>query len=175
MLAQRTFLYIVMRLQETKFNNLLIGHESLYFFSLHTRLGTPSYLSQLLDLFAYETPLRSIRPKRGLNKGTQAFVLYYIYHNLSQHSRQIITTLKLKFSKIKSIADLFPNANWLERELSELYGVIFEGKFDTRNLMLQYGDITNPFQKYFPSVGIREIFYNALLDFLAHFPLKLQL
>ena len=164
-----------MRLQETKFNNLLLGNKVLYLYSLHVRLSTPSYLSQLLDLFGYEAPIRTRSLSKSFVRKTQAFVLFYNFHNLLQHTRQFLTTVKITASfKIKSVTDLFPNANWLERELSELYGVIFEGKFDTRNLMLQYGDTTNPFLKYFPSVGVREMFYNALLDLLQQPPVSLQ-
>ena len=173
MLVAQTFLFIIMKLQETKLNNLLLGNRILYLLAVHVRLGTSSYLSQLLDLFGYEAPIKTRSIKRLNKKKNQAFVLFYNFHNLLQHTRQFLTTAKtMALFKIKSLTDLFPNANWLERELSELFGIIFEGKNDTRNLMLQYGDTTNPFLKYFPSVGVREAFYNALLDLLQQPPLN---
>jgi len=54
----------------------------------------------------------------------------------------------------------------LEREVSELYNITFDGKKDTRNLMLQYGDNSAPFQKFFPSIGLKEMFYDVLNDLI---------
>jgi len=73
---------------------------------------------------------------------------------------------KLNFLNLKSIVELFPNANWLEREVSELYGFAFENKKDTRNLMLQYGDMSSPFQKFLPSIGLKEMYYDSINDIL---------
>jgi|TARA_B110000238_G_scaffold32410_1_gene33189 NADH:ubiquinone oxidoreductase subunit C len=68
---------------------------------------------------------------------------------------------------VKSIAELFPNAAWLEREIAELFNFIFEGRKDTRNLMLQYGDSSAPFQKFFPSIGLKELSYDFLRDLVS--------
>ena len=73
-----------------------------------------------------------------------------------------------------SISELFLNSNWLERELSELHGLFFIGKKDIRNLMLQYGDNSAPFQKAFPSIGTKEIFYDINNDFLIQLPISIQ-
>ena len=75
---------------------------------------------------------------------------------------------------LNSISELFLNANWLEREVSELHNFFFSGKKDLRNLLLQYGDTSAPMQKSFPSVGTREIFYDSVTDSLIQTPVSLQ-
>jgi NADH:ubiquinone oxidoreductase subunit C len=62
----------------------------------------------------------------------------------------------------------------LEREIAELHGIFFTGKKDLRNLMLQYGDTSAPLQKSFPSIGIREIYYDATTDLLIQNPVTIQ-
>jgi NADH:ubiquinone oxidoreductase subunit C len=70
---------------------------------------------------------------------------------------------------------LFFAANWLEREVSELHSINFTGKKDLRNLMLQYGDSTAPFQKSFPTIGLREMFYNPIKDTIVQNPISIQI
>lgn len=75
---------------------------------------------------------------------------------------------------LNSISEVFPNAGWLEREVSELHGVVFTNKKDLRNLMLQYGDTTVPFQKASPTIGYKEVFYDSVTDVLVETPITLQ-
>lgn len=85
------------------------------------------------------------------------------------------TTIAGFTSSLFSISELFYSANWLEREVSELGGVVFLGKKDLRNLMLQYGDSSAPFQKSFPTVGLKEMFYNPVKDVIVQSPVTLQI
>ena len=64
----------------------------------------------------------------------------------------------------------FPNANWVEREFSELYGISMAAKKDQRNLLLDYTSLVNPMQKGFPCVGEEEIFYSPLEEGLIYYP-----
>lgn len=74
-----------------------------------------------------------------------------------------------------SISELYFASNWLERESSELHGISFSGKKDLRNLMLQYGDSSAPFQKSFPTVGLKEMYYNPIKDTIIQNPVLLQI
>ena len=78
-------------------------------------------------------------------------------------------------TSVDSVTELYYAANWLEREAAELHGINFFGKKDLRNLMLQYGDSTEPLKKSFPSIGLKEIFYSPLKDTLVQNPVSLQL
>ena len=93
-------------------------------------------------------------------------ILVYNFHSLLNHDRLFIFCSNFKSLNTSSISEIFYSANWLERENSELHGINFSGKKDLRNLLLQYGDNSYPFQKAFPSVGLREMFFNSVKDTL---------
>lgn len=66
------------------------------------------------------------------------------------------------------------SANWAEREVYEMHGIFYIGKKDLRNILLQFGDTSAPMQKSFPSVGMREIFYDLISDWIIQQPISLQ-
>ena len=80
-----------------------------------------------------------------------------------------------KLTKVATLSELFFAANWLERELAELNGVNIKDKKDLRNLMLQYGDSSSPFQKSFPSIGLKELYYNPVKDTIVQNKISLQI
>jgi NADH:ubiquinone oxidoreductase subunit C len=120
----------------------------------------------------------------NINQG-QSTIVVYNFHSLHSQNRFFIFTQNVssavkskilaKNDSIDSIAELFPAANWLEREIAELHGISFFGKKDLRNLMLQYGDSTAPFQKFFPSIGVKELFYSPIKDTLVQNHISVQL
>ena len=62
---------------------------------------------------------------------------------------------------LPSVIDIWPSANWYEREAFDLYGIIFIGHPDLRRLLTDYGFIGNPFRKDFPLSGHVEMRYDA--------------
>ena len=62
---------------------------------------------------------------------------------------------------LPSVIEIWPNANWYEREAFDLYGIIFTGHPDLRRLLTDYGFIGNPFRKDFPLSGHVEMRYDA--------------
>jgi len=56
-----------------------------------------------------------------------------------------------------------------------MHGGTFIGKKDIRNLMLQYGDSSAPLQKSFPSIGLREMFYDPIKDVVVQNPVSIQI
>lgn len=105
-------------------------------------------------------------------------MLVYNFHNLVTHDRFFLFCVDTGFNSTtlspKSISEFYPNANWLEREVSELHGTVFDNKRDLRNLMLQYGDTSTPFRKSSPSIGLKEFFYDSVNDSLVQLPLSVQ-
>ena len=164
--------------------NLLLTIKSLYYLTFHFRFSSLFYSSQLVDIFAYEIPLTS-----ALNiesKKSNSSIVVYNFHILNTQNRFFFfTKVGSSFTRkggvlqshqtVPSIAELFFAANWLEREVSELHSLNFNGKKDLRNLMLQYGDSTGPFQKSFPSIGTKEMFYNPIKDTIIQNPVSLQI
>lgn len=182
--------------QRSRNTNLCINNSALLFSCSHMKMSTNFYSTQLCDIFAYEL-LSSTVPKipssdesdddsfkyNSINK-SQSTVVVYNFHSLHSQNRFFIFTQNVsnavksiylsKNDILDSIAELFPAANWLERELAELHGVSFFGKKDLRNLMLQYGDSTAPLQKFFPTIGLKELFYSPIKDTLIQVGLSMQ-
>ena len=64
------------------------------------------------------------------------------------------------FPVLPSVIDLWPSANWFEREAFDLYGIVFAGHPDLRRLLTDYGFVGHPFRKDFPISGYVEMRYD---------------
>lgn len=162
---------------ENQENMIFINNSLFYYTSLHIKLSSLFYSTQLIDVLSYEIPVNNNNNNNN-NKKINSILIYNFQNCLNQKRFFIFTKNFLELIKkekgIKSVTELFLNANWLEREVSELNGIFFIGKKDIRNLMLQYGDSSAPFRKSYPSVGLREIYYDSLNDSLLNSPVSLQ-
>lgn len=114
--------------------------------------------------------------------GPTGTVLVYNFHNITYNERYFVfgldtasAVLTQTLAAATSVSELFSNASWLEREVTELQGLLFRNKRDLRNLLLQYGDSTTPFRKASPSIGLKEIFYDSINDVLVQAPITVQL
>jgi NADH-quinone oxidoreductase subunit C len=82
-----------------------------------------------------------------------------VYHFLSP-TKNVRIRLKLEVGEhatVPSIIDVFPGANWFEREVYDLYGVPFTGHPDMRRLLTDYGFEGHPLRKDFPLTGFVEV------------------
>ncbi|SNT21275.1 NADH dehydrogenase subunit C [Noviherbaspirillum humi] len=61
---------------------------------------------------------------------------------------------------VSSLVDIWPTANWYEREAFDLFGILFEGHTDLRRILTDYGFIGHPFRKDFPVSGYVEMRYD---------------
>ena len=172
--------YLRYRLQFTKLTLLLMPQLYVYFTCFHLRFSSAFYNTQLVDMFAYELPISQSSNATNASKfkSLASTTVVYNFHNLRNHDRFFLFSTSSFHSNpqfgLHSISELYSNSNWLEREVAELHGVVFSGKKDLRNLMLQYGDTSAPFQKGFPSVGLKEVFYDANSDLIVQLPVSLQ-
>jgi NADH-quinone oxidoreductase subunit C len=62
---------------------------------------------------------------------------------------------------VKSVVDIWNGANWFEREVFDLFGILFDGHPDLRRILTDYGFIGHPFRKDFPLTGNVEVTYDA--------------
>ena len=64
------------------------------------------------------------------------------------------------FPSVDSVIDVWPGANWYEREAFDLYGIVFQGHPDLRRILTDYGFVGHPFRKDFPVTGYVEMRYD---------------
>ncbi len=87
-----------------------------------------------------------------------------VYHllSLAQNWRVRVRTLAPDdgFPVLPSVIDVWPSANWFEREAFDLYGIVFDGHPDLRRLLTDYGFVGHPFRKDFPLSGHVEMRYD---------------
>jgi NADH-quinone oxidoreductase subunit C len=99
-----------------------------------------------------------------------------VYHLLSpRHNVRIRVKVETdEVTPVPSIIDLFPAANWFERETYDLYGVLFSGHPDLRRLLTDYGFEGHPLRKDFPLTGFVEVRYDEEQRRVVYEPVKLQ-
>jgi len=167
-----------------KNTNIYITENNLYYLSLHLKLSSLFYSTQLVDIFSYELPFNNnFDKKKKMSLINNSLIVYNFHSILFQqrffvfvilNQKQNINKKNINWNSLNSITELFLNANWLERKIAELHGIFFSGKKDLRNLMLTYGDTSAPMRKSFPSIGIKEVYYDTTTDLLIHNPISLQ-
>jgi NADH-quinone oxidoreductase subunit C len=75
---------------------------------------------------------------------------------------------------IDSVVDIWPGANWFEREAFDLFGILFTGHPDLRRILTDYGFIGHPFRKDFPLIGNVEVRYDADKQRVVYEPVSIE-
>ncbi|MEO0411304.1 MAG: NADH-quinone oxidoreductase subunit C [Pseudomonadota bacterium] len=117
---------------------------------------------QLIDICGVDYPERSKR-------------FEVVYHLLSfqQNFRIRVKVETDEDTPIASVNDIFPAANWYEREAWDLYGIYFSGHPDLRRLLTDYGFSGHPLRKDFPLTGFVEVRYSEEQKRVVYEPVKL--
>jgi NADH dehydrogenase (ubiquinone) Fe-S protein 3 len=88
------------------------------------------------------------------------FFLIYNFLSYKRCSRIRVETCTSEILPVKSVTNLYKSAGWLEREVWDLFGVFFEGNFDLRRILTDYGFDGFPLRKDFPLTGYLELRYD---------------
>jgi len=100
-----------------------------------------------------------------------------VYHLLSlkhNHRLRLRTFATGEPPVIPSVIELWNSANWYEREVFDLFGILFEGHPDLRRLLTDYGFIGHPFRKDFPLIGTVEMRYSAKNQRVIYEPVSIE-
>jgi NADH-quinone oxidoreductase subunit C len=118
--------------------------------------------STLVDITAVDYPTREAR-------------FDVVYHLLSMYQNQRIR-LKLSVREdrmVPSIIAVHPSANWFEREVFDMFGILFSGHPDLRRILTDYGFRGHPLRKDFPTTGFTEVRYDEKQKRVVYEPVKL--
>ena len=118
--------------------------------------------STLVDITGVDHPER---PKR----------FGVVYHLLSMYQNQRIR-LRVSIREdemVPSVTDVHPSANWFEREVFDMFGVLFSGHPDLRRILTDYGFRGYPLRKDFPTTGYTEVRYDEAQKRVVYEPVSL--
>ena len=102
------------------------------------------------------------------------FKLIYLFLS---HENNIRIKLSINFEAnqlINSITKIFPSANWMEREVFDMYGIKFKNHPDLRRILTDYGFKGHPLRKDFPLTGFNEVRYSEKEKKVIYEPVKLE-
>ncbi|WP_414898180.1 NADH-quinone oxidoreductase subunit C [Rhodovulum sp. YEN HP10] len=118
--------------------------------------------SSLVDITAVDHPEREAR-----------FVVVYHFLSMYQNQRIRVRCALREDEMIPSIVSVHPSANWFEREVFDMFGIIFSGHPDLRRLLTDYGFRGHPLRKDFPTTGYTEVRYDEAQKRVVYEPVKL--
>jgi NADH-quinone oxidoreductase subunit C len=128
-------------------------------------------LRTLRDSFEYQ----QLMEIAGVDYPSRPERFEVVYHLLSvtRNHRIRVRVLTDEDKPVPSVTGLWPVAGWLEREVFDLYGVIFDGNPDLRRILTDYGFRGHPFRKDFPLSGYVEMRYSEEQKRVVYEPVRL--
>lgn len=118
--------------------------------------------SSLVDITAVDHPTREKR-----------FDVVYHFLSMYQNHRIRVKIAVGEEDMVPSLVDVFPSANWFEREVFDMFGILFSGHPDLRRILTDYGFRGHPLRKDFPTTGYTEVRYDEAQKRVVYEPVKL--
>jgi NADH-quinone oxidoreductase subunit C len=116
------------------------------------------------------------REAAGPAHGERRFAV--VYHLLSiSHNRRLRLRAFAADGEppvVPSVVEIWPSANWYEREAFDLFGILFDGHPDLRRLLTDYGFVGHPFRKDFPLIGNVEVRYDEQKGRVVYQPVTIE-
>lgn len=110
----------------------------------------------------------------GLNGKRFAVVSHLLSLEFNCRLRIRVFAEDEQMPSVPSIVDIWPAANWFEREAFDLYGILFEGHPDLRRILTDYGFVGHPFRKDFPIQGYVEMRYDEEQKRVVYQPVTIE-
>ena len=123
--------------------------ENLYSTILFLKVDKKCKFKQLIDIAGVDNP-----------ENIDRFRVLYFFLSHENNLRIIVNTIINEKNKIPSITNIFPSANWMEREVFDMYGIIFRDHPDLRRILTDYEFKGYPLRKDFPLTGHTEVRYS---------------
>ena len=156
----------------TKINKTSIKHNQIYVeidkddlidVVLFIKTNKDTKFRQLIDITVVDYP-----------EETQRFNIVYLFLSHEFNHRMILSYYINENERISSLTSVFPSANWMEREVFDMYGVNFKNHPDLRRILTDYGFEGHPLRKDFPLTGNSEVRYSEEKKKVINEPVKLE-
>jgi len=156
----------------TKINKTEIKHNQIYIeidkddlieVTLFIKTNKNTKFRQLIDLTVVDYPEQA-----------QRFKMVYLFLSHEFNQRIILSYFINENEVIPSLTSVFPAANWMEREVFDMYGVNFKDHPDLRRILTDYGFEGHPLRKDFPLTGHSEVRYSEEQKKVINEPVKLE-
>ena len=150
---------------EIKFEQLFIevDFHNLISTILFLKTNEKCKFKQLVDITAVDYPQREKR-----------FKIIYLLLSHENNLRILVNTEIEDKTEVPSITKIFPSANWMEREIFDMYGISFKNHPDLRRILTDYGFEGYPLRKDFPLTGHTEVRYSEDKKKVIYEPVKLD-
>ena len=143
--------------------HLVIDSEDLVNVSLFIKSNKNTKFRQLIDITVVDHP-----------EHTQRFRVVYLFLSHEFNQRIVLSYLINENEVIPSLTSIYPAANWMEREVFDMYGVKFKDHPDLRRILTDYGFEGHPLRKDFPLTGHTEVRYSEDQKKVILEPVKLE-
>ena len=156
----------------TKINSTEIKHNQLYIeidkddiidVTLLLKTNQETKFRQLIDITVVDYP-----------ENTQRFKMVYLFLSHEFNQRIIVSYFINENEIIPSLTTIFPAANWMEREVFDMYGVLFKDHPDLRRILTDYEFEGHPLRKDYPLTGHTEVRYSEDHKKVIYEPIKLE-
>ena len=155
------------KIKKSKINHnqlfLSINNENLLEVILFLKTNNETKFRQLIDITAVDYP-----------ENNQRFKLVYLLLSHEFNERIIIDFFINENEVVPTITTIFPSANWMEREVFDMYGIKFKDHPDLRRILTDYGFQGYPLRKDFPLTGHGEVRYSEDEKKVIYEPVKLE-
>ena len=143
--------------------NLYFEIENIYEIIFFLKNNEKCKFKQLIDITAVNYPDREKR-----------FKMVYLLLSHENNNRIILNSDIMINSKVLSISNIFPSANWMEREVFDMYGILFKDHPDLRRILTDYEFEGHPLRKDYPLTGHTEVRYSEDHKKVIYEPIKLE-
>ncbi len=128
---------------------LSINDKDLLDVILFLKTDSSTKFTQLIDITAVDYP-----------ENDKRFKLVYLFLSHEKNQRLVLNTFIKENEFISSLSSMFPSANWMEREVFDMYGIEFKNHPDLRRILTDYNFKGYPLRKDFPLTGHNEVRYS---------------
>ena len=142
---------------------LSINSEDLLDVILLLKTNKDTKFKQLIDITAVDYP-----------ENKKRFKIVYLLLSHEFNQRILVSYFINENEKISSLVKIFPSANWMEREIFDMYGIKFNDHPDLRRILTDYGFEGFPLRKDFPLTGHNEVRYSEEEKKVIYEPVKLE-